>query len=154
MSVDFRMISLVFLVILVFLFSPPAFSEDPNMILSKADAKTLFNLSLTDWNKNVEAAEVQGLAKIIGEKARGLGMATANPTGFMIVRPDYSTEAKPDFIQVTVAFLGNAASLVLLGDLEATIVLARSELSPEFLVVGNVKKTDDESVVFFIISEN
>ena len=65
-------------------------------VYSKAHAAQMFKISVSDWNANVMA--VQGL----GNSTDGYGIAIQTPDGYLIVRPNYSASAKPEFLSVTI----------------------------------------------------
>ena len=67
-------------------------------VYSKAHAAQMFKISVSDWNANVMA--VQGL----GNSTDGYGIAIQTPDGYLIVRPNSSAPAKPEFLSVTLGF--------------------------------------------------
>lgn len=129
-------------------------SVTPNdeMLLSKQDAQLMFSFSRDQWNANVSAAVSKGMAKATGLPESGLGMATPHDNGFMIVRPDFSSGAEPDFIQVIVGYRAPMASLLSLETLQSMAVKAKAELAPEYNVNANVERVANGKVIFFIIT--
>lgn len=128
-------------------------TNDSDMILSKKDAALMFALKRAEWNRNVEAAYKAGFAKAMGVEESGYGMVTPNPYGFMIVSPDYSSADFPDFIQVTVAYRPPHAQKITDAALEETIQKAKSELAPEYEVIGDINRLEGGVGIFFIISK-
>jgi hypothetical protein len=124
---------------------------DDQMILSKSDATMIFSLSRDQWNKNVSAAAISGEARAMGKAENGYGMVSEHVMGFMIVNPDYSSEDKPGFIQVSVAYRAPYSSQINDQTLMKTILQAREELAPEFSVIGDVQHLEGGLGVFFII---
>ena len=128
-------------------------TKDSDMILSKKDAALMFALQRSEWNNNVEAAYRSGIAKATGAAERGYGMVTPSPYGFMIVSPNYSSAGFPDFIQVTVAYRPPHAQKMTDARLEDAIQKAKTELAPEYEVIGNVDRIKGGVGIFFIISK-
>ena len=106
-----------------------------------------------EWNVNVESAVRAGVAKSVGTPEKGLGLATFNPTGFMIVRPSYESSNAPDFIQVSVGFRGTGAMKMSLETLQETVEKARSELYPYYKVVGRAENLKQGTAVYYFISK-
>ncbi len=82
-------------------------------ILGKEDAKQVFALNQYQWIQNVARASNLGIARMLRLGRKNVGMVTEHPgIGHMIVKPDFGKNPdKPDFIQVTIAYLPRHAAI-------------------------------------------
>lgn len=126
---------------------------DDELILSKESADQMFSMTKDRWNARVEAAVHAGEAFAVGQRESGLGMTVPNPTGFIIVRPNYENDHAPAFIQVTVGFRESATEIVTTESLQSSIQEAKAELSPHYNVIGQIDKLEGNIAVHFIISK-
>tara|TARA_B100002052_G_scaffold290195_1_gene308508 strand:- start:1117 stop:1602 length:486 start_codon:yes stop_codon:yes gene_type:complete len=126
---------------------------DGDMILSKVDASQMFAMTRAQWNENVKAATLMGVSKAMGKIDRGFGMVTAHPSGFMMVNPDFSEEAAPDFIQVTVAYRKPFANNLSIEKLKELVTRAKLELAPKYNVMGDVEEHEGGKAIFFTITK-
>ena len=99
-------LTLVFSLVSIFAFANSAHAEG---IYSKADAAQMFEMSVSDWNANVMAVQTQGIGQALGNPTDGFGMAIETPEGYLIVRPNYRTPAKPEFLSVTIGSTSTGA---------------------------------------------
>lgn len=129
-------------------------TPDQDMILSKNDAAMLFTMSRHDWNSNVESAVKSGVAKATGEKQSGYVMHTFSPNWILSVGPSYSNPQRPDFIQVTVGYREPIASELTSNELEKTIAKSQKELSPDYMVMGNVERLSGGVAIFYTIMDS
>ena len=144
--------------LIALLFVSPAIAQstkpDRDLLVSKADAAMVFSMDRKAWNTNVVTAVRAGAAKALGKADRGFGMATLHATGYLIVKPDYSSAEKPDFVQVTVGYREPFSRAFTDEALNETIKQAEAEMMPEYQIIGNIHRTKGGVGVFFIISRS
>ena len=145
---------MVFFVVASFVEIARAQTPDQDMILSKDDAAMLFKMSRHDWNSNVERAVKSGVAKATGGKQSGYVMHTFTPNWILSVGPNYSNPERPDFVQVIVGYREPIASKMTSKSLNNTIEKAKSELSPDFKVTGDIERMKGGVMIFFTILES
>jgi len=141
------------LVVSTFGFGQPAADAQEIELLSKKDAQAVFAMTRANWISNVENSVAAGKAEAMGTPASGLAMVITTVQARLIVKPDYtSNEQRPDFVQVTVAYLDPKVSAVMKDAmLRSAIEAAEKQLAPEFSVIGNFEKIQGRSVIFFLI---
>ena len=83
-------------------------------------------------------------------------MVTEHPgPGYLFVKPDYKqTPNRPDFVQVTVAYLPKFVSMFTNKQLQKDIMEgARTQLAPDFKVFANYELVKGRPTFFFTISD-
>jgi hypothetical protein len=141
----------VVLIAIWFLVSNNAIAEG---IYSKADAAQMFEMSVSDWNANVMAVQTQGIGQALGNPADGFGMAIQTPDGYLIVRPNYRTPAKPEFLSVTIGFPPAQAQYLTEEMLQEVVNLSIKQLEPEFVMTAEVEKVEGGIAIMAIIREH
>ena len=135
----------------------PVLAQQPTTfeILSKDDAKATFAMSQQQWNENLRQLVAAGAAVHTGTESSGFGMATNTPEGYILmVKPDYSRgPRRPAFVQVTVGYRPPVPSFLTDQHLSSLIADAKTQLAPEFFVIGNFERIQGGLAVFFTISE-
>ena len=122
-------------------------------ILSKNDARSIFAMTRSEWTENVRQAVMAGAATATGIPESGATMATTTPTGYLFVKPDYSDEGRPHFIQVTVGYRSPTAELLSDAMLNDVIDHATRQMDPEYEVIGRVERLEGGAAIFFILTE-
>lgn len=124
-------------------------------ILSRDDAREMFSMTKQEWLINVQHAMNIGIARAMGTSETNVGMVMETRDGdLLIVRPSYGdSEKKPDFIQVTVGYRDERASLLSDSALGDMIEITKSQMKPEFTVIGSFERMTSGLSVFFIIAE-
>ena len=123
-------------------------------IYSKADAAQMFEMSVSDWNANVMAVQTQGIGQALGNPTDGVGMAIETPNGYLIVRPNYRTPAKPEFLSVTVGFPPAQAQYLTEETLREVVNLSIKQLEPEFVMTAEIEKVEGGIAIMAIIREH
>jgi hypothetical protein len=141
----------------MFLFPRAALAQvgTPDLeILSKADARSIFAMTRSEWTENVRQAVMAGAATAMGDPESGATLATTNPTGYFFVKPNYSGKGRPDFVQATVGYRSPTAELLSDNMLNDVIDYATRQMEPEYKVVGRIERLEGAVVaIFFIITE-
>ena len=132
-------------------FANSAYAEG---IYSKADAAQMFKMSISDWNTNVMAVQTQGIGQALGNSTDGYGMAIQTPDGYLIVRPNYRTPAKPEFLSVTIGFPPAQAQYLTEEMLQEVVNLSIKQLEPEFVMTAEVEKVEGGIAIMAIIREH
>ena len=128
-------------------------SKPPGLHESKKDPpRWVFFVGTVLLATNIDIA-LLGVSKAMGKIDRGFGMVTAHPSGFMMVNPDFSEEAAPDFIQVTVAYRKPFANNLSIEKLKELVTRAKLELAPEYNVMGDVEEHEGGKAIFFTITK-
>jgi len=127
--------------------------QDKDMILSKQDARQMFEMTRNAWTANVRGIAQLGAAQVIGKEEEGLVMVTQTPLAILWVRPFYENPDRPMFIQVTVGYRQPIAALMSDDKLKTVIDKAKIELSPEFNVQGAVEHIKGGTAIFFTVTE-
>ena len=135
----------------IFAFANSAYAEG---IYSKADAAQMFKMSISDWNTNVMAVQTQGIGQALGNSTDGYGMAIQTPDGYLIVRPNYRTPAKPEFLSVTIGFPPAQAQYLTQEMLQEVVDLSIKQLEPEFVMTAEVEKVEGGIAIMAIIREH
>ena len=135
----------------IFAFANSAYAEG---IYSKADAAQMFKMSISDWNTNVMAVQTQGIGQALGNSTDGYGMAIQTPDGYLIVRPNYKTPAKPEFLSVTIGFPPAQAQYLTEEMLQEVVNLSIKQLDPEFVMTAEVEKVEGGIAIMAIIREH
>ena len=123
-------------------------------IYSKADAAQMFEMSVSDWNANVMAVQTQGIGQALGNPTDGFGMAIETPDGYLIVRPNYRTSAKPEFLSVTIGFPPARAQYLTEETLREVVNLSIKQLEPEFVMTAEIEKVEGGIAIMAIIREH
>ena len=123
-------------------------------IYSKADAAQMFEMSVSDWNANVMAVQTQGIGQALGNPTDGFGMAIQTPDGYLIVRPNYRTPAKPEFLSVTIGFPPAQAQYLTEEMLQEVVGLSIKQLEPEFVMTAEIEKVEGGIAIMAIIREH
>ena len=123
-------------------------------IYSKADATQMFEMSVSDWNANVMAVQTQGIGQALGNPTDGFGMAIETPDGYLIVRPNYRTSAKPEFLSVTIGFPPARAQYLTEETLREVVNLSIKQLEPEFVMTAEIEKVEGGIAIMAIIREH
>ena len=135
----------------LFAFANSAYAEG---IYSKADAAQMFEMSVSEWNANVMAVQTQGNGQALGNPTDGFGMAIETPDGYLIVRPNYRTPAKPEFLSVTIGFPPAQAQYLTEEMLQEVVNLSIKQLEPEFVMTAEVEKVEGGIAIMAIIREH
>ena len=135
----------------LFAFANSAYAEG---IYSKADAAQMFEMSVSEWNANVMAVQTQGIGQALGNPTDGFGMAIETPDGYLIVRPNYRTPAKPEFLSVTIGFPPAQAQYLTEEMLQEVVNLSIKQLEPEFVMTAEVEKVEGGIAIMAIIREH
>ena len=143
---DFLLASLAFF----FAFANHVYAEG---IYSKTDAAQMFEMSVSDWNANVMAVQTQGIGQALGNPTDGFGMAIQTPDGYLIVRPNYRTPAKPEFLSVTIGFPPAQTQYLTEEMLQEVVNLSIKQLEPEFVMTAEVEKVESGIAIMAIIRE-
>ena len=144
-------LSLLAFVILIFLSANSVIAEG---IYSKADAAQMFQMPVSDWNANVMAVQTQGIGQALGNPTDGFGMAIETPDGYLIVRPNYLTPAKPEFLSVTIGFPPAQAQYLTEEMLQELVDLSIRQLEPEFVMTAEIEKVERGIAIMAIIREH
>ena len=123
-------------------------------VYSKADAVQMFKMSVSDWNANVMAVQTQGIGQALGNSTDGYGMAIQTPDGYLIVRPNYRTPAKPEFLSVTIGFPPAQAQYLTEEMLQEVVDLSIKQLEPEFVMTAEVEKVEGGIAIMAIVREH
>ena len=123
-------------------------------IYSKADAAQMFEMSVSDWNANVMAVQTQDIGQALGNPTDGFGMAVETPDGYLIVRPNYRTPAKPEFLSVTIGFPPVQAQYLTEEMLQEVVNLSIKQLEPEFVMTAEIEKVEGGIAIMAIIREH
>lgn len=123
-------------------------------IYSKTDAAQMFEMSVSDWNARVMAVQTQGIGQVLGNPTDGFGMAVEIPDGYLIVRPNYRTPAKPEFLSVTIGFPPAQAQYLTEEMLQEVVSLSIKQLEPEFVMTAEVEKVEGGIAIMAIIREH
>ena len=135
----------------IFAFANSAYAEG---IYGKADAAQMFKMSVSDWNANVMAVQTRGIGQALGNSTDGYGMAIQTPDGYLIVRPNYRTPAKPEFLSVTIGFPPAQAQYLTEEMLQEVVNLSIKQLEPEFVMTAEVEKVEGGIAIMAIIREH
>jgi hypothetical protein len=138
-------------VAIIYSFANSAHAEG---IYSKADAAQMFEMSVSDWNANVMAVQTQGIGQALGNPTDGFGMAIQTPDGYLIVRPNYRTPAKPEFLSVTIGFPPAQAQYLTEEMLQEVVGLSIKQLEPEFVMTAEIEKVEGGIAIMAIIREH
>ena len=150
-SIKSLLLALFALLTFIFTFANSAYAEG---IYSKADAAQMFKMSVSDWNANVMAVQTQGIGQALGNSTDGYGMAIQTPDGYLIVRPNYRTPAKPEFLSVTIGFPPAQAQYLTEEMLQEVVNLSIKQLEPEFVMTAEVEKVEGGIAIMAIIREH
>ena len=123
-------------------------------IYSKTDAALMFEMSVSDWNANVMAVQTQGIGQALGNPTDGFGMAIQTPDGYLIVRPNYRTPAKPEFLSVTIGFPPAQVQYLTEEMLQEVVNLSIKQLEPEFVMTAEIEKVEGGIAIMAIIREH
>ena len=135
----------------IFAFANSAYADG---IYSKADAAQMFEMSVSDWNTHVMAVQTQGIGQALGNPTDGFGMAIQTPDGYLIIRPNYRTPAKPEFLSVTIGFPPAQAQYLTGETLQDVVNLSIKQLEPEFVMTAEVQKVEGGIAIMAIIREH
>ena len=135
----------------IFPFANSAYAEG---IYSKSDAAQMFKMSVSDWNANVMAVQTQGIGQALGNSTDGYGMAIQTPDGYLIVRPNYRTPAKPEFLSVTIGFPPAQAQYLTQEMLQEVVNQSIKKLEPEFVMTAEVERVEGGIAIMAIIREH
>ena len=151
----FKHLSWLFVAVGLILALPEVGSAQSIEILSKEDAKQLFALDQFEWVQNVMLASTAGAARALRMGGTNVGMVTDHPgIGHMIVKPDYGDNPdKPDFIQVTVAYLPQFASVFDKQRRRELLENTKKQMAPEYNVILNFEVVQGRPTFFFLILE-
>ena len=150
-SIKSLLLALFASLVFIFAFANSAYAEG---IYSKADAAQMFKMSVSDWNANVMAVQTQGIGQALGNSTDGYGMAIQTPDGYLIVRPNYRTPAKPEFLSVTIGFPPAQAQYLTEEMLQDVVNLSIKQLEPEFVMTAEVEKVEGGIAIMAIIREH
>ena len=150
-SIKSLLLALFASLVFIFAFANSAHAEG---IYSKADAAQMFKMSVSDWNANVMAVQTQGIGQALGNSTDGYGMAIQTPDGYLIVRPNYRTPAKPEFLSVTIGFAPAQAQYLTEEMLQEVLNLSIKQLEPEFVMTAEVEKVEGGIAIMAIIREH
>ena len=150
-SIKSLLLALFASLVFIFAFANSAYAEG---IYSKADAAQMFKMSVGDWNANVMAVQTQGIGQALGNSTDGYGMAIQTPDGYLIVRPNYRTPAKPEFLSVTIGFPPAQAQYLTQEMLQGVVDLSIKQLEPEFVMTAEVEKVEGGIAIMAIIREH
>ncbi len=150
-SIKSLLLALFASLVFIFAFANSAHAEG---IYSKADAAQMFKMSVSDWNANVMAVQTQGIGQALGNSTDGYGMAIQTPDGYLIVRPNYRTPAKPEFLSVTIGFPPAQAQYLTEEMLQDVVNLSIKQLEPEFVMTAEVEKVEGGIAIMAIIREH
>lgn len=150
-SIKSLLLALFASLVFIFAFANSAYAEG---IYSKADAAQMFKMSVSDWNANVMAVQTQGIGQALGNSTDGYGMAIQTPDGYLIVRPNYRTPAKPEFLSVTIGFPPAQAQYLTQEMLQGVVDLSIKQLEPEFVMTAEVEKVEGGIAIMAIIREH
>ena len=150
-SIKSLLLALFASLVFIFAFTNSAHAEG---IYSKADAAQMFKMSVSDWNASVMAVQTQGIGQALGDSTDGYGMAIQTPDGYLIVRPNYRTPAKPEFLSVTIGFPPAQAQYLTEEMLQDVVNLSIKQLEPEFVMTAEVEKVEGGIAIMAIIREN
>ena len=114
----------------------------------------MFTMSVSDWNANVMAVQTQGIGQALGNSTDGYGMAIQTPDGYLIVRPNCRTPAKPEFLSVTIGFPPAQAQYLTEEMLQDVVNLSIKQLEPEFVMTAEVEKVEGGIAIMAIIREH
>ena len=130
--------------------------QPPLEILSKEDAKATFALSRAEWESNLRAAVMAGAARAMSSPTEASTMVTEQSGGMILmVRPLFQKDnLKPEALQVTVGYRSQLSRTLSDSALNDAIKLAKSQMSPEYTVIGNVSRSAGGIAIFFMIMEN
>ena len=109
---------------------------------SKTDVARMFKMPMNAWNQNVMFVQNQGTAQALGNPENGLGMAIQTSNRYLIVRPNYRTLDRPEFLSVTVGFPPHQVPHLTKEVLREVIDRLSTQLEPEFAMTATVKKVD------------
>ena len=135
----------------IFAFANSASAEG---IYSKDDAAQMFTMSISDWNANVMAVQTQGIGQALGNSTDGYGMAIQTPDGYLIVRPNYRTPTKPEFLSVTIGIPPAQTQFLTEDMLQEVVNLSIKQLEPEFVMTAEVEKVEGGIAIMAIIREH
>ena len=135
----------------IFAFANSAYAEG---IYGKADAAQMFKMSVSDWNANVMAVQTRGIGQALGNSADGYGLAIQTADGYLIVRPNYRTPVKPEFLSVTIGFPPAQAQYLTEEMLQEVVNLSIKQLEPEFVMTAEVEKVEGGTAIMAIIREH
>ena len=150
-SIKSLLLALFASLVFIFAFTNSAHAEG---IYSKADAAQMFKMSVSDWNASVMAVQTQGIGQALGDSTDGYGMAIQTPDGYLIVRPNYRTPAKPEFLSVTIGFPPAQAQYLTEEMLQDVVNLSIKQLEPEFVMTAEVEKVEGGIAIMAIIREH
>ena len=150
-SIKSLLLALFASLVFIFAFTNSAHAEG---IYSKADAAQMFKMSVSDWNASVMAVQTQGIGQALGDSTDGYGMAIQTPDGYLIVRPNYRTPAKPEFLSVTIGFPPAQAQYLTEEMLQEVVNLSIKQLEPEFVMTAEVEKVEGGIAIMAIIREH
>ncbi len=136
--------------------SSTAQEQPPLEILSKEDAKATFALSRAEWENNLRAAVAAGVARAILSPTEAPGMLTEQPGGMiLVVRPLFGKDnLKPEAIQVSVGYRSPISPTISDSALEDAVQRAKTQMSPEYFVIGDVSRTAGGVAIHFMIIKN
>jgi hypothetical protein len=124
-------------------------------ILSKDDARAMFEMTKEQWHSNVYQAVAAGAVMPMGTPETGYGMAMNTPDGdLLVVKPVYfGNDRSPDLIQVTVGYRPPRSALLTNADLEDAVRVAKIQMAPEYEVTASIEEIEGGVSIFFIIAE-
>lgn len=122
--------------------------------LSKRDTKSVFAMTHAQWISYVHGAVQAGAAKAMGSATSGLAMGMKTAGGSLVVRPDYRNgDARPAFIQVTVAYRYPKSATLSEEALTGAIEAVRQRMAPEYEVIGKIQRFRAGVALVYIVAE-
>lgn len=148
-----RTISTLFLAFLC-LIPAISFAEE---ILSKKDAKNTFNLSFSEWKKNLEQLTHTDVAKSIDKSKYELTMIVNKPKWTLKVTPVYKPNnlSRPYRIAMSVQYPRTDIELIELSDSVLISMIRKwyTEMLPEYSVMTNIDLQSGVAQVNFMLFE-
>lgn len=112
-------------------------------ILSKSDARLLFNQSFKEWRRNVEQLQTAGVARYDSIAPLEYSLIANTPFGRLITTPTFpSAESKPSKLSVSVVYKYPQSSVFLINSVDQHkdfIEHTYKEMLPEYTVMTEIK---------------
>lgn len=136
---------------IVFLFAFASHAVADETILSKDDAKQMFELSFNEWKQNVEYITSLGMAEAQIESPLEITLIADVPNGRVLTTPSYESEnSTPSRLFVTIVFTPPESFVFLAQDDMDRIRLINEvyeEMLPEYTVLTDIEVYTEQEVV-------
>jgi hypothetical protein len=124
-------------------------------LIAKSDARRLFAMSKQRWSQTIRHAAASGMASPLRqERSRSLGMTVLAQSGTVSTLLRYDTgDARPSAILLVLAYASAEAPRFTDASARKIVALMKSQMSPEFYVIGETDRIGDRFALFVFITQ-